>query len=281
MTTNAIRRPTATARRLSVQTERPPVVGRLRHRKDEQCEPGRDGDRTRDVQRLPPRGAALVHEARREDEGQRADRDVDEEDPLPAEVGRQDAAQQDADRGAAAAQRSPDAECLVALGALLERGHHDRERGRRDHRGPDTLNRTRRDEDALRPGEPAEERGEREDDDADHEHAPAPVQVGEAAGEQEEAAVRDRVRRDHPLQVVSREVQRRADRRQGHVDDRDVQDRHEERGTDHRERLPTERIGLSHRRRCSFHRTLLPCGLGESYEETPIQAAALSGTLGP
>ena len=44
------------------------------------------------------------------------DRDVDEEDPLPAEVLREDAAEQDARGGAAAADRAPRAERLVPLG---------------------------------------------------------------------------------------------------------------------------------------------------------------------
>ena len=64
---------------------------------------------------------ALAHVARRERERERADRHVDEEDPLPAEVLRQHAAGEHADRGARAADRAPDAERLVALRPLLER----------------------------------------------------------------------------------------------------------------------------------------------------------------
>ena len=69
-----------------------------------------------------------------------------------------------------------------------------------------------RDQHALRRREAAGERGEREDDDADEEHAPPPEQVGRAPAEQEEAAEGDRVRRHDPLEVLAREVERRADR---------------------------------------------------------------------
>ena len=40
----------------------------------------------------------------------------------------------------------------------------------------------------------------------DHEHAPPPEQVGGAAAEQQEAAERDRVGDQHPLQALVRDV---------------------------------------------------------------------------
>ena len=61
--------------------------------------------------------------------------------------------------------------------------------------------------DVSRPGEPAQERAEREDDEAEHEDAPAPEQVGSAAAEQQEAAEDERVGADHPLQVFLREAE--------------------------------------------------------------------------
>ena len=58
-------------------------------------------------------------------------------------------------------------------------------------------------EHALGPREPAEERRDGEEHDAGEED-PAPAeQVGGAPAEQEEAAEGDRVRGDHPLQVVA------------------------------------------------------------------------------
>ena len=93
-------------------------------------------------------------------------------------------------------------------------------------------------------GEPADERRCREDRDADHEHAPAAEQVGRAPAEQEEAAERDRVRDQHPLQRAVADVQRRLDRRQRDGDDRAVEDRHEERHAHQRQRLPAAWVGL-------------------------------------
>ena len=135
----------------------PAVVGRLRDRVDEQREPG--GDRRRRRRRPARSGAPSGSRARtaaRAANTSDADRHVDEEDPLPAEVLRQHAAGEHADRGAGAAHRAPDAERLVALGALLEGRHDDRERGRRDDRGAEALHGARGDQHAFEGGEPAE-----------------------------------------------------------------------------------------------------------------------------
>ena len=137
---------------------------------------------------------------------------------------------------------------LLRSGAFLEAGRDDRERRRCDDRRAEALHGARRDQHALRPGETAEERGDREDRDADVEDAAPPEQVGRAAAEQEEPAERDRVRGDHPLEALLREVQRLADRRERDVDDRHVEHGHEERGADDRQRLPAVRVELGHRR---------------------------------
>ena len=55
--------------------------------------------------------------------------------------------------------------------------------------------------------EAADERGGGEQDQAEHEDPPAAEQVGGAAAEQQEAAERDRVGRDHPLQLRLGEVE--------------------------------------------------------------------------
>ena len=64
------------------------------------------------------------------------------------------------------------------------------------------------------------------------EHPPPAEQVGGAAAEQEEAGEGQRVRVDDPLQAGGREAEVVADRRQGDVDDRDVEDHHELREAD-------------------------------------------------
>src|SRR4029079_5763853 len=87
-----------------------------------------------------------------------------------------------------------------------------------------------------------EERRDREDRDADVEDAAAPEQGGRPSTEPQGHAEGELERGDHPLQVRLGEVQRLADRRQRDVDDRDVEDGHEKRRTDDRERLPPVRI---------------------------------------
>jgi hypothetical protein len=73
----------------------------------------------------------------------------------------------------------------------------------------------------------------------------------DASPQRSEASVNvgDRVCGDHPLQILAREVKVRPDRRQRHVDDRDVEHGHEHRRADQRQHLPAARVGfyLSHR----------------------------------
>jgi hypothetical protein len=76
---------------------------------------------------------------RREHERGEADGDVDEEDPLPAKTVDDRATDQPRCRRADAAERAPDPECLVALGALLESGGDDRKGGRGHDRCADSL----------------------------------------------------------------------------------------------------------------------------------------------
>ena len=68
------------------------------------------------------------------------------------------------------------------------------------------------------------------------EHAPRAGQVGDAPGRHEQAAEGQRVRADHPLQVLGREAERAADVRQRDGDDRQVEDEQELRAAEHQER---------------------------------------------
>jgi hypothetical protein len=214
-----------------------PVVP-LRDPENERRQACGDQNRARRVERLDAVVAALAEQHGRQEEGGDADRDVDEEDPLPRERVREDAAEQDAGRGAEAADRAPDAERDVPLAAFREGGHQDRERRRRDRRGAEALDRASSDQRRLRPRETAEKRADRERDQADHEDAPAADDVRDASAEQEEASEDERVGGDHPLQVGLREVEIRLDRGKSDVHDRDVEHDHELDGGEERQTDP-------------------------------------------
>ena len=216
----------------------PAVPARLGDGVDEQGEPARHQHGAGCVERLDARVTALLQQDRREDEARHADRDVDEEDPGPAEHGREHAAEQDARRGAEAADRAPHAERDVPLAALGEGHRQDRERRRRDHRRAEALNGARRDQRRLGPRQAGEERGEREHDEPGEKDPPAPEQVGRAAAEEQEAPEHERVGADDPLQVLLREPEVDLDRGQCHVHDCDVQDDHELHDAEKRQRPP-------------------------------------------
>ena len=187
---------------------------------------------------LPVRVTALGEQDGGERERGEPDRDVDEEDPLPGEDVGEDAAEEHARGCAEATHGAPGTQGDVALPALAERRGQDRERGRRDRGGAQSLQRASGDQRRLAPGEAAEERADREDDQAGHEDHAAPEDVGETTAQQQKAAEDERIRADHPLQVLLREAQVFLDGRQRDVDDRDVQNDDELRDAEERQCKP-------------------------------------------
>ena len=219
---------------------RPPAVGRrASERVDEQHQAAGDGGCAGEVEvAMLELGAAFPQQHRRERDRHHGDGNVDEEDPGPAQVRGKDAAEQDADRGAAAGCRTVDAERAVAVAALGEDRHQERERGRCEECSAEPLEGAERDQGRLRPGEAAQERARCEQGQARNEEASAAEQVSEPAPEQERTAEEDRVGGDHPLQALLREAEVGLDRRQRDVDNRDVEDDHELRSDDEREGAP-------------------------------------------
>ena len=210
-----------------------------RDRVDEQRQATGHGNRAERVI-APPLGGepALRHDARGQRQRRRTDRDVEEEDVLPARVAGEQPAGDHADGRPARPDGPPRAQRLVALGALGEHVHHDRQRGRHDDRRAQSLQEAHRDQEALRGRQPAAQRGRGEHEQAGHQDAAAPQQIRGAAAQQQEAAEGEPVAGHDPLQVRLRHVQLAADGRQRDVDDREVRDRHEERDSQHRERAP-------------------------------------------
>ncbi len=207
---------------------------------NERDEAGGDEHRSRNVVALPLGVLALAEQERRDGKGGDADRDVDEEDPLPGEQVGEDPAHQDACGSAEAADGTPGAERDVPLTALGERAGQDRERRRSDGRGAEALERAGADQRHLVPGQAAEQRSHGEDDEAGHEDPLAAEDVRQAAAQQHESAEDQRVGADHPLQVLLREAKVFLDRRKGHVDDGDVEHHHELRHAQQDQCVPLE-----------------------------------------
>ena len=184
-------------------------------------------------------GAAPVDAARRlvarfgdlqggHDDRAEADRDVQEEDRLPADGGGQRTADERAERHGDADRRAVDGggERALRSAPLLR---EQRERHGEHDRAADALQRPREIEHRRGGRQPAQQRGEREDPDADGEHALAPETIGQRPRRQHERGERQRVCVDDPLQVGERGVEVPADARQGRVDDGDVEEQHERR----------------------------------------------------
>ena len=173
------------------------------------------------------RRPALAQEPRCGREHDRADGQVDEEDPRPAQVRGQNAADQHADRPADPGGSAPHAERDVALAPFAKRGDDDRQRRRHEQRPAEPLQGPRNDQRPLRPGEPREQRAEREHGHAGNEEPPPPEQVGKPAAQEQRSAEQDRVGGNDPLQALLGEVQVVLDRRQRDEHDRNVEDDYE------------------------------------------------------
>ena len=283
MATKMMSRIAETAKRPMRRGREPVVLVGLDERVDQQREGRGHDDRAGHVE--VARGTldtALAQQPRRQRDRDETDRHVDVEDPLPAEVLGEDSSEQHPDGAAGARHGTPDGEGLVALDALGERRRQDRERGRRDERGAEPLHRARADQDPAGRREAAGERRCDEDEQPDHEHATAPEQVGSASTEQQEAAEREGVPARNPLQVRGREVERLLDRREGDVDDRDVDDEHELRRAQESERDPA--AGVRSRGHDSFRtarwRTVFLDVASGGYARRAIPASRARATEG-
>src|SRR5262249_13840580 len=109
---------------------------------------------------------------------------------------------------------------------------------RRDECGSEALQAAREDQPGVALRERTEGGGRGEEDDAHQEDPLAPDQVTGAAAEEEEAAERERVGVDDPLQIGLGEVQVLLDRRQRDVHDRRVEHDHELRQADEDQHKP-------------------------------------------
>jgi hypothetical protein len=188
-------------------------------------------------------GAALAQQHGGQQHHRAGHRHVDVEDPRPAQRIGQRTADEQRRRRAHAAHARPDAQRLVALGALGESGHEDGERRGRHHRRGHALQHARHDQRLRRSGQPAAQRGQQEKAGAQHEQAPPPQQVGHAPTEQQQAAEAQQVGAHDPRHAAGREAQRPLDGRQRQDDDLRIEDHHEVGRAQHGQRFPAAGIG--------------------------------------
>ena len=171
--------------------------------------------------------ARLVQVGDRTEHAADPDREVDEEDPAPAGPLRQCAADERADRDRRADRRAPDPErgpALAPVKLLREDGERDREHRRAAH----ALEAAGEVQEEGRGGRPAEGRGKREDADPRDEDPLAAEQVADRARAQGRACEQEGVGVDHPLEVGQGGMEVTLDARQRDIDDRDVEEQHED-----------------------------------------------------
>jgi hypothetical protein len=220
------------------------VVGGLDDRVHAEHQPGGDRHRADHVGACAQPDPALGRQqAHREHPGRQPDREVDEEDPVPAEQVGEDAAGEQADRCAGRGDEAVDADRLGPLHRLREQRHHHAQRHRRGHRAADPLDEPGGDQQLLAAGQPAQQRGHREHRQAGHEDPLAAEQIAQPAGQQQQAAEGDQVRVDDPREVGLREAEVALDRVQRHVHDGLVEDDHQHAGAQHRQRQPAGPAG--------------------------------------
>jgi hypothetical protein len=189
LTTKAASRSSAAASPASVRTEPQPLVGRLDERVDEREHPR---GHEHGAARVEARARAPRALARDQPDGARqhdqADRQVHEHHPAPAGSLRQDAAEEHAGGGCQPGHPAPDAERLVAVRPVRERGGEQRQRGGEHQRRAGALEQAGAHQHLRAPREPAGQRGEHEERRAGEQDAAAAEQVARAPAEQHEAA---------------------------------------------------------------------------------------------
>ena len=150
----------------------------------------------------PARGgvAGLRHQEERGDQADGGDRDVDQEDRAPPEVGEQQAAEDRADRDADADGGGPDADGPGPLLRLEDVGD-DRQRLRHHRRAAQAHRRAGRDQLVGRVRVGGQQRAEAEQGEADHEHALAADAVADHPEGEQQAGEDERVGVDRPLEL--------------------------------------------------------------------------------
>ena len=204
---------------------RPAPVVALDDAQGEQPEGEGEQRRPAEVRQRPaPRCPALDERAPGDDPGGDPEGKVDQERPAPVTDLDEQAADRRAEPGRQGGRGAPQAD---GVGPALrgERRDDQRQRGRHQHRRAEGLHDAGADEEGHRRRERADDRGDREDQDAPDERTPPADQVGEPAERDQERREDDVVGVEDPRQVADRGVRERlADARERDVDDRGVEE---------------------------------------------------------
>ncbi len=224
----------------------PPLLLHLEDRVDEQHQAAGEQHGSGDVGALAePDPLAALDQSQRGDAGRDADREVDEEDPVPADRLCERAAHEQADRAAGHGDERVHADRLRLLPRLGEHRHDHPEDHGRGQRAADALHEASADQHPLALRQGAQQRRRGEHGEPDQEDAALADQVADPAGQQQQSAERDQVGVHHPREVGLREPQIVLDRGQRDVHDRRVEDDHQHPDAQHVQRQPAFAVGLN------------------------------------
>ncbi len=205
----------------------PTVLGRPGEPVDQGDQTGRHAQRARDVVARIAMGPALADHRGGGDGGENGDGYVDEQAPTPGGELGEHTAEDEADGGAPAGDRTVDTEGGRPLLDLGE-GHRDeRESCRSEQRTEGALQGAGAEEHRRVDSHAAESRCAGEAEQPEDEGALAPDIVGDAAAEQQQATEGQGVGGDHPLAVGRRDVQRALGRGEGDRHDGRVEHHHQ------------------------------------------------------
>lgn len=183
-----------------------------------------------------------------EQEADGTEREVDVEDPAPAVVRSGGLDEQAAEQGAHGRGDADDRAEHAEGPAALAPGEHLLDQGgdlRGDQTARDALHQPGDHQPHAGLGGPAGGGGQGEEGEPRHEDRTAAPRVAQAPGGDEEEPEGESVAGEHPLEVGLGGVQALPDRREGHVDDGDVQQGHEARHQADGQRLPTPGVGAA------------------------------------
>ena len=230
----------------------PAVGGGIGDAEDEEQQAGSDGQGAGPVE-TGTRAASLVigrQDERGDDQREDGNGSAHDKGRAPADEGRC-STQHHAEHEARGAGGGEDAERLGAGVAFTEDGEQQGEGGRRGEGGGNALDQARGDERRGAVDETAGNAGEGKDGERPEEDATVAEEIGDAAAEQQEAAIAEYIGTDCPLQGRRLHAQLFLNCGQGHADGGDIHGVEEIGGAEQQQRQsrPASGLGRSHRDR--------------------------------